>query len=127
MSDERDVAGDTVSLEGFGRLSWAAVDLHAFAGLCSIAEGHPGFITDTYLAGRSVHAKLAVAELEIAGVWRRRPGGYVVVGDDMIKTAINFGDQLDAECAKLDRHRLYRHGDGDSSGSQTCTHCGKPL
>ena len=86
------------------------VDLHAFAGLSSITEGQPGFISDDYLIAKSAQAKTAVTELEIAGVWRRRPDGYVVVGDDMIKTTINFSERLEAECARRGRHRLYRQG-----------------
>lgn len=125
MSDEGDAAGGMVYVEGFRLLSRAAVDLHAFAGLSSITEGHPGFISDDYLIAKSAQAKTAVAELESAGVWRRRPGGYVVVGDDMIKTAINFSERLEAECARRGRHRLYRQG--RRSGAETCPHCGQPL
>jgi len=125
MSDERDAAGGMEYVAGFGFLSRAAVDLHVFAGLSSIAEGHPGFVSDDYLMAKSAQAKIAAAELEIAGVWRRRPGGYVVVGDDMIKTAISFSERLEAECARRGRHRLYRQG--RRSGAETCPHCGQSL
>jgi hypothetical protein len=64
MSDEGDAAGGMVYVEGFRLLSRAAVDLHAFAGLSSITEGHPGFISDDYLIAKSAQAKTAVAELE---------------------------------------------------------------
>ena len=41
--------GEMVYAEGFRLLSRAAVDLHAFAGLSSITEGHPEFVSDDYL------------------------------------------------------------------------------
>jgi hypothetical protein len=99
--------------------------MHVFAGLSSITEGHPGFVSDDYLIAKSAQAKIAVAELEIAGVWRRRPGGYVVVGDDMIETVINFSERLEAECARRGRHRIY--GQGRQSGAETRPQCGQPL
>jgi len=125
MSDEGDAVSGTEYVRGFRLLRRAAVDLHVFAGLGTIAEGHPGFVSDDYLTARPAEVQTAVAELELAGVWRRRPGGYIVVDDEMIKTAINFSEQLEAECAKLGRHRLYRQG--RRSGSETCPHCGQPL
>jgi hypothetical protein len=60
--------GGMVYVEGFRLLSRAAVDLHAFAGLSSITEGHPGFVSDDYLIAKSAQARTAVTELEIAGV-----------------------------------------------------------
>jgi hypothetical protein len=125
MSDEGAAVSGMAYVAGYRLLSRAAVEFHAFAGLGSITEGHPGFVSDDYLTAKSAEVQTAVAELELAGMWRRRPGGYIVVDDEMIKTAINFSEQLEAECAKLGRHRLYCQG--RRSGSETCPHCGQPL
>ncbi len=40
-------------------------------------------------------------------MWERRDGGYFVVADEMVKTAINFNEQCDrrqAECARRGEH-----------------------
>jgi len=99
MTDD-DVGGRSAYLEGVGLLSSAAVEFHVFALLFSIKDGQPGFVSDDYVTARFTHAKAAVMELEVSGAWIRRPGGYFIVADEMVKTAIEFSERLEAECAK---------------------------
>ena len=67
--------------------------------------------------------------MEAAGIWSRRPGGYFVVADDMVKMAIDYNertDQAEAECARRGRHTPPAEVDSES-GWVLCQHCSIPL
>lgn len=54
----------------------------------------------------------------------RRPGGYFVVADDMVKIAINYTEDIDrlrAECAQRGRHMPPADAEGES-GLLICEH-----
>jgi hypothetical protein len=63
--------------------------------LNSIADGHPGFVSNEYLNAIQADTTIAAAESEAAGIWEHRPGGYFVVADEMVKIAINYNEELD--------------------------------
>lgn len=112
---------------GMGVLSRNALNLHLHGCLNSIAEGQPGFVSDAYLNGIPAETTIAVAELEAAGLWERREGGYFVVADDVLKTAIDYSEQTharEAECADRGRHLPHQP---DGSGWIVCMHCGVPT
>jgi hypothetical protein len=73
----------------------------------------------------------AALELEAAGMWDRRDGGYFIVADEMVKMAkmaIDFNersDRLRTECAQRGEHPP--SDDGHKSGWVICGHCGIPL
>lgn len=117
-----------IQFEGMPALSRTAFQLHSFAVINSISDGHPGFVSDDYLNAISAETTTAVLELEAAGMWERRDGGYFIVDDEMVKMAINYheeSDRLEAECAQRGAHQ--RSGDGGTSGWVICGHCGIPL
>jgi hypothetical protein len=64
-----------------------AFQLYGHGVLNSIASRAPGFVSDDYLDAFEVDTTTTAAELEAAGVWERRPGGFVVVADDMAQSA----------------------------------------
>jgi hypothetical protein len=93
----------------------------------SIQDGHPGFVSDSYLDAIATETTTTALELEAAGMWERRHGGYFIVADEMVKLAINFDEQSDrrgAECAQRGTHL---RADIDESGWVICSHCGIPL
>lgn len=109
-------------------LSRSAFELHGFAIINSIKDGHPGFVSDDYLNAISAETTTTTFELETAGVWERRPGGYIVVADEMVKMTIDFNEKMDrdrAECAKRGVH--LPSDEGRKSGWVICDHCGIPL
>lgn len=117
-----------IQVEGMPVLSRAAIQLHAHGIVNSIQEGQPGFVSDDYLNAIAAETTTTVLELEAAGMWERRDGGYLIVADDMVKVAIDFHERTDrqeAECARRGKHLP---DDGDSeSGWVICGHCGIPL
>lgn len=128
---DADALGDDhtafIQFEGMPPLSRAAIQLHTFAGINSIQDGRPGFVSDDYLNAIAAETTTTVLELEAAGMWERREDGYLIVADDMLKVAIDFNektDRLEAECAERGEHLP---SGGDESGWVTCSHCTIPL
>lgn len=113
--------------DGVGVLSRNALNLHLHGCLHSISDGHPGFVSDDYLNAIDAETSIAAAELEAAGLWERGAGGYFVIADEILTTAIDYSEQTRAretECADRGRH-LPHHPDG--SGWIVCMHCGVPI
>lgn len=103
--------------------------LHSFGLLSSFKDGHPGFVSDDYLSAIAAETSVAAVELEAAGVWDRRPGGYFIVKDDMVGMLISHNEEMAAlaeECAQRRCH-LPADRDGEVGGWLICTHCGVPL
>src|SRR5216683_1041974 len=74
-----------IDFEGLGVLSRAAFEMHSFGILNSVRDGSPGFVSDEYLNAISAETTTTTLELEAAGLWERRDGGYFVVADDMLR------------------------------------------
>jgi hypothetical protein len=131
MADANALGGDHTSFiqfEGMPVLSRVAFQLHSFGVINSIKDGRPGFVSDDYLTAISAETTTTALELEAAGMWERRDGGYFIVADEMVKMAIDFNEQSDrreAECARRGEH--LPSGDGRESGWVICGHCGIPL
>lgn len=117
-----------IRFEGMPTLSRSAFQLHSFAIINSIRDGHPGFISDDYLNAIAAGTTTTVLELEAAGMWERRDGGYFIVADEMVEMAINFNEETDrreADCAHRSRH--LPSDKASKSGWVICDHCGIPL
>ena len=59
-------------------------------------------MSDGYLNAIAAETTTTVLELESAGMWERRDGGYLIVADEMLKVAIGFNEKTDRrepECA----------------------------
>jgi hypothetical protein len=92
-----------IEFEGMPVLSRSAFQLHSFGIINSIKDGHPGFVSDAYLNAIAAEATTTALELEAAGMWERRDGGYFIVADEMVTMAIDFNEQSDrqqGECAQ---------------------------
>ena len=129
---DADALGDDhttfIQVEGMPVLSRAAIQLHTAGIVNSVQDGQPGFVSDDYLNAIAAETTTTVLELEAAGMWERRDGGYLIVADDMVKAAIDFHERTDrqeAECARRGKH-LPPDG-GSESGWVVCGHCGIPL
>ncbi len=117
-----------IQFDGMPALSRAAIQLHGAGIVSSIQDGQPGFVSDAYLNSIRAETTTTVLELEAAGMWERRDGGYLIVADEMLRVAIDFGERADrqeAECARRGQH-LPSGGDS-GSGWVICSHCGIPL
>jgi hypothetical protein len=129
MPDEENEDGTTfIDFEGLGVFSRAAFQLHSFGIVNSIKDGHPGFVSDEYLNAISAETTTAALELEAAGLWERRDGGYLVVADDMLRRLINDNeerDRLARECQRRGSHIW--SNERPKSGWILCDHCGVPL
>lgn len=130
MSDGGDDEDSTafIDFEGIGVLSRAAFHLHSFGIMNSIKDGHPGFVSDEYLNAISAETTVTALELEAAGMWERREGGYFIVADDMVRWAINHNEEMDrlaGECESRGTH--LPPDDAQAEGWVICTHCGVPL
>src|SRR5699024_6961837 len=71
VSDDDETA--CLDIEGLGILSRAAFQLHTAAAINSVKDGHPGFVADEWLNAIPAQTTTTVAELEVAGIWARRP------------------------------------------------------
>src|SRR6202042_2344363 len=94
-------------LRGAGCPQPAAFQLHSFGIVNSIKDGRPGFVSDEYLNAISAETTTAALELEAAGLWERRDGGYLMVADDMVRVLINHNEEqapLAGECQRRGRH-----------------------
>jgi len=129
MPDEEDEDETTfIDFEGLGVLSRAAFELHSFGIVNSVKDGHPGFVSDEYLNAISAETTTTTLELEAAGLWERRDGGYLVAADDMLRMLINHNeeqDRLARECQGRGSH--IQSNERPESGWIICDHCGVPL
>ncbi|MBB5155905.1 hypothetical protein [Saccharopolyspora phatthalungensis] len=131
MADADDAELDDTSFiefEGMPALSRSTFQLHSFAIINSIKDGRPGFVSDDYLNAIAAETTTAAVELEAAGMWERRDGGYFIVADEMVKMAINFNEQSNRkqdECAQRGAH--LPPDESRKSGWVVCDHCGTPL
>jgi hypothetical protein len=111
-----------------GVLSRDALNLQLHGVMNSISEGTPGFVSDDYLNAIEAETTIAAAELEAARIWERRPGGYFVVADEMVKMVLDYNEEMDrtrSECGERGHH--ITPVDSDGSGWVICQHCGIPL
>src|ERR1700761_2174074 len=86
--DQGDGHASFIQFEGMPALSRGALQLHMAGIINSIADGHPGFVSDDYLNAIAAETTTAVLELETAGMWGRRDGGYFILDDQAVKVAI---------------------------------------
>ena len=116
-----------IQFEGMPVLSRAAIQLHATAS--SIEDDQPGFVSDDYLNAIAAETTTTALELEAAGMWERRDGGYPIVADEMVKVAIDFHERTDRQAAEYARHGEHLPpGNGRESGGWViCGNCGIPL
>ena len=120
---DADLGGD-----GLGVMSRNALNLLLHGTINSVAEGTPGFVSDEYLNAISAETTIAAAELEAAGLWERRPGGYFVRSEDLLQMVIDQNEQVErtqTECAQRGSHTLPE--DADDTGWVLCSHCAIPL
>lgn len=118
--------------DGRPTISAFAFNLYCAASVSSVKAGHSGFVSDDYLntVVTTVAADTTTAawELEAAGMWQRRDGGYFIADDEIVRTVIGFNEQSDreqAECARRGAH--IPSPTGHIAGWLLCHHCGIPL
>lgn len=130
-AEASDGADDDVTIflqfEDMPTLSRAAFQLHSFAIISSIQDGHPGFVSDDYLNAITAETTTTALELEAVGMWQRRDGGYFIVADEMVKMAINYGEHRDRREAECAHRATHLPSDADQSDWVICNHCGIPL
>lgn len=106
VDDESD--GDSYLQAGdLPPLSIPAFQLHTFAIIESFQRGTPGFVADDYLENIAAETTVTAVELETAGLWVRREGGYFVDDDATIDMVLSFNERQSegaAECLALGRH-----------------------
>ena len=79
--------------------------------------GQPGFVSDGYLNAIAAETTTVALELEAAGMWERRDGGYFIVADEMVKMTIDFKERSAAQEAEFARRGEHLpSGDGRESG-----------
>lgn len=113
---------------GLGVMSRNALNLLLHGTLNSVAEGTPGLVSDDYLNTISAETTIAAAELEAAGLWERRQGGYFILADDITRMVIENNEQADraqGECARRGSHTLPE--EAEDAGWVLCSHCSIPL
>jgi hypothetical protein len=54
-------------------------------------------VADDYLSVIAAKITTTALELEAAGMWERRDGGYLIVADEMVKVAIDFHERTGTE------------------------------
>ena len=128
---DADALGDDhtsfIQFEGMPALSRAAFQLHGAGVVNSIEDGQPGFVSDDYLNAIAAETTTTVLELEAAGMWERRDGGYFIVANEMVKMAIDFHERADRQRAECARRGEHPPSGGGESGWVICGHCGIPL
>ncbi len=127
--DQRNDDDDTAFLqfENLPPLSRAAFQLHGFAVLNSIKDGHPGFVSDDYLNAIAAETTTIALGLQAAGMWDPRDGGYFIVEDEIVKIAIDINEESErrrAACAARGEHRLLEESRSEWA---ICADCGTPL
>ncbi len=120
MSDD-----DFLQLGDLPPMSRQAFQLHSFALVDSVQRGTPGFVSDDYLGSIPAETSFAAVELETAGLWSRRDGGYFVHEYRMLNSLLTFREEQDATAAVC---RERGHHDPVEDGNWTiCATCGIPL
>ena len=131
MTDDEDGQALFLDVEGLAVLSRTALMLHTYGSIHSINDGHPGFVTDDYLNAISPDTTTSAVELEAAGLWARREGGYFIVADDSVRMLIDADERRnrrEAQCQKRGEHvKPDEDDDEDESGWVSCTYCGITL
>jgi hypothetical protein len=125
--DEDDDQQGFLDVEGMGIVSVGAFQLHTAALIHSFDYETPGFVPDDYLEAITAETTVTVLELETAGLWERREGGYIVKDDAAVRLILNQrerADRLARECQARGHHLPDEEGDADW---QHCTHCMAPL
>jgi hypothetical protein len=105
-------------------LSRAAFQLHSFAIMTSVQEGHPGFVPDDYLNSIAAETTVTAAELCMAGFWERVEDGYQVIDREMLDMAIDADKRITdmmAACLKSGGHFA------DPERPQWCSECGSRI
>ncbi|AXH50531.1 hypothetical protein SEA_RUTHY_68 [Gordonia phage Ruthy] len=130
MSNEDD-RPDYFQLEGKGLrdngaddpvISRESFQLHHYAIVNSVRDGHPGYVSEDYLNAISTETTTSTVELELAGLWVREGAGYRI-HDPLVDEAVRFDKRMDdgaAECAARGRHLL-------SDDGTFCETCLKPF
>lgn len=121
-----DVEGD-LGGEGMGVLTRDALNLFGHGMLDSVAAGTPGFVSDEYLNAIPAETTIAAAELEAAGLWERREGGYFVLVDDMMRMVIDQNEEMNRTQSECAGHGQHLPHEPDGSGWIICQHCTIPL
>lgn len=75
-------------------LSRAAYQLHTFGMMNSIRDGHPGFVSDEYLSAIAAESDLTAAELCVAELWERVPGGYNILDPKILLFAVEADEAM---------------------------------
>ena len=129
MTGESDDDASTfIQFDGMPPLSRAAIQLHGHGIIHSINDGHPGFVSDEYLNAIRAETTIAAAELEAAGMWSRRDGGYFIVADEMVGMMIDHNEEMDRLAAACEARRSHRVDDEQAGSSWViCADCGVPL
>lgn len=105
-------------------LSRAAFQLHSFAIMTSVHEGHPGFVSDDYLNAIAAETTVTAAELCVAGFWERVEDGYQVIEREMLAMAIHADKRITEmieDCVRSGGHFA------DPERPQWCSECGSCI
>ena len=107
-------------------LSIPAFQLHTFAIIESFQRGTPGFVPDDYLESIAAETTVTAVELETAGLWVRREGGYFVDDDETIGMVLSFRESRAegaADCLARGHHKPL----ADDGPWIVCETCHVPL
>lgn len=122
----REHSSGFLDVDGLGVLSMGAFQLHSFASVNSVHAGTPGFVSDDYLNAISADTTIPAAELEAAGLWVRRDGGYFVKADSAVNIVVEFNEEMERNAAEC-LERGYHEPSPESGGWITCETCLAPL
>ena len=84
-------------------------------------------MSDDYLNAIEAETTIPALELEAAGMWQRREGGYLVVADEMVKAAITFNEESAQSLRECQCRGSHIRTESDGSGWIICERCGTPL
>ncbi|ODU05981.1 MAG: hypothetical protein ABS81_06075 [Pseudonocardia sp. SCN 72-86] len=102
-------------------LSLPAFELHGHGMRNSIADGDPGFVSDSYLNAVNAKTTVTAAELCTAGLWLRVDDGYEILDPEMVQMTLEsyiLVRRLGQCEAVLGGHRRA------SADPGKCGHCG---
>ncbi|MBT2485630.1 MULTISPECIES: hypothetical protein [unclassified Microbacterium] len=125
--DDDDDRETFLQAEGLPALSMPAFQLHHFAITESFQRGTPGFIPDDYLQSIAAETTLTAVELETAGLWVRRDGGYFVNDADTIRMMLSFREGSDANAAKCLARGHHLPSEDEDDDWIICQTCHVPL
>jgi hypothetical protein len=78
-------------------LSRAAFQLHTFAIVNSVEEGHAGFVPDEYLNAIAAETTITAAELCASNMWQRVDGGYEVLDCETVQIVVDQSRKIAAD------------------------------